>query len=65
MDILFVIAIVLILNLVLIAFAIIDIMQRSNVKYLSKTGWIIMMAFVLFGAAIYLLVGRGVDKVAT
>jgi len=65
LDILFVIAIVLILNLVLIAFAIIDIMQRSNVKYLSKTGWIIMMAFVLFGAAIYLLVGRGVDKAAT
>ncbi len=65
MDILFVIAIVLILNLVLIAFAIIDIMQRSNVKYLSKTGWIILMAFVLFGAAIYMLVGRGEDRAAT
>ncbi len=65
MDILLVIAIVLILNLVLIAFAIIDIMQRSNVKYLSKTGWIILMAFVLFGSAIYLLVGRGEDGAAT
>ena len=65
MDILFVIAIVLILNLVLIAFAIIDIMQRSNVKYLSKTGWIILMAFVLFGAAIYMLVGRGEDRAVT
>ncbi len=65
MDILFIIAIVLILNLVLIAFAIIDIMQRSNVKYLSKTGWIILMAFVLFGAAIYMLVERGEDRAAT
>jgi len=65
LDILLVIAIVLILNLVLIAFAIIDIMQRSNVKYLSKTGWIILMAFVLFGSAIYLLVGRGEDGAAT
>lgn len=65
MDFLFIIAIALILNLVLIAFAIIDLMQRSSVKYLSKTGWIIMMAFVLFGAAVYLLVGRGEDKTAT
>ncbi len=61
MDFLLVIAVVLILNLVLIAIAIIDLMQRNNVKYLSKTGWIILMAFVIFGAAIYLLVGRGED----
>ena len=65
MDFLLVIAVVLILNLVLIAFAIIDLMQRNNVKYLSKTGWIILMAFVIFGAAIYLLVGRGEDGSVT
>lgn len=64
MDFLFIIAIVLVLNLVLIAIAIADLMQRNSVKYLSKTGWIILMAFVLFGAAIYLLAGRGEDKTA-
>ncbi len=62
MDFLLIIAVVLILNLVLIAFAIIDLMQRDNVKYLSKMGWIILMAFVIFGAAAYLLVGRGEDR---
>ena len=64
MDFLLIIAIALVLNLVLIAIAIMDIMQRKNVKYLSKAGWIILMAFVLFGAAIYLVVGRGENKTA-
>lgn len=62
MDFLFIIAIALILNLMLITFAIIDLMKRDNVKYLSKMGWIIMMAFVIFSAAIYLLIGRGEDR---
>ncbi len=62
MDFLLIIAIALVLNLVLIAIAIMDIMQRQNVKYLSKAVWIILMAFVLFGAVIYLALGRGEDS---
>lgn len=46
-------------NLVLIAFAIMDLMQREKVKLFSKTGWIIFIAFVLFGSVIYFLFGQG------
>ncbi len=53
--------VVLVLNLIFIAFAIIDIMQRKNVKYLPKIGWILVMAFILFGSVVYLLIGRGKD----
>lgn len=55
---------VLILNLLFIAWAIVDIMHRQNVRHLSKTGWIIVMAFILFGSVIYLLAGRGEDSPA-
>jgi len=53
--------VVLVLNLIFIAFAIIDIMQRKNVKYLPKIGWILVMAFILFGSVVYLLIGREKD----
>jgi len=52
---------VLVINLALIAWAITDIMQRKNVKYLPKPGWIVLIAFVLFGSIIYLAAGRGKD----
>jgi len=54
--------IILILNLIFIAWAVMDIMQRRNVKYLPKAGWIAVMAFILFGSVIYLLAGRGEDN---
>ncbi len=50
-----------VVNLALIAYAIMDLMQRKNVKYLPKIGWIIFIAFVFLGSIIYLLVGRGKD----
>jgi len=59
---LIVLVIILVLNLIFIAWAIMDIMQRKNVKYLPKAGWIAVMAFILFGAVIYLLAGRGEDN---
>jgi len=50
-----------VVNLALIAYAIMDLMQRKNVKYLPKIGWIILIAFVFLGSLIYILVGRGKD----
>lgn len=51
-----------IINLVLIAVSITDLMPRENVRYLSKTGWIIVIGAVFYGSLIYLLVGRGGEK---
>ncbi len=50
-----------VVNLALIAWAVTDIMQRRNVKYLPKMGWIIFIAFVFFGSVIYILAGRAED----
>lgn len=47
-----------IINLVLIAVSITDLLPRENVRYLSKTGWIIVIGAVFYGSLIYLLVGR-------
>ncbi len=57
-----VLILLLVLNLFLISFAILDIMQRERVKYLPRFGWIIFMTLVFFGAAVYLLAGRGEEK---
>lgn len=58
---LFIVIIVLVfaLNLGLLSWALVDLMKRENVKYLSKAGWIIIIAVIIFGSVIYLLVGRG------
>jgi len=51
-----------VLNLGLIAWAITDIMHRENIKYLPKIGWILIIAFIIFGSLVYLLLGRGKEK---
>jgi len=56
---LIIIAFLFITNLVFIAIAITDLLQRENVKYLPKTVWIIVIALVFFSSIIYLLIGRG------
>ncbi|MDW7739139.1 MAG: PLDc N-terminal domain-containing protein [Bacillota bacterium] len=56
---LLIIAIIFVINLVLIAVAITDLMQRKKVKYISKAGWIVIIAVIIFGSVIYLLLGRG------
>ena len=56
---LLIIIVLFVLNLVLIAVSITDLMPRENVRYLSKTGWIIVIGAVFYGSLIYLLVGRG------
>jgi len=50
-----------VINLGLIAWAITDLLPRENVKYLPKTVWIAIIAFIFFGSVIYLLAGRGWD----
>jgi hypothetical protein len=58
-----VIALVFVLNLGLISWAVTDLMNRNNIKYLPKFGWLIMIAFVfIFGSIIYLLAGRGKEE---
>jgi type VI protein secretion system component VasK len=47
------------LNLGLLSWALVDLLKRENVKYLSKAGWIVIIAVIIFGSVIYLLVGRG------
>ncbi len=54
-----IILVMFVINLGLIAIAITDMMQRKNVKYLPKIGWIILITFIFFGSVIYLLAGRG------
>lgn len=56
---LIIIIVLFVLNLVLIAVSITDLMPRENVRYLSKTGWIIVIGAVFYGSIIYLFVGRG------
>ncbi len=53
------IAMVFVINLGLIAWAITDLMHRENVKHLPKFGWVLIIAFIIFGSIIYLLAGRG------
>lgn len=60
-DILIVLLFMLIINLLLIAWSITDLMQRKQVRLLSKTGWIIVIALVVFGSVPYLLFGRPRD----
>ncbi len=50
-----------VINLGLIAWAITDLLPRESVKYLPKTVWIGIIAFIFFGSVIYLLAGRGGD----
>ncbi|MBM4236345.1 MAG: hypothetical protein FJ152_07735 [Firmicutes bacterium] len=57
-----VVVMIFVVNLALIAWAITDLLQRENVKYLSKTWWIMIIAAVIFGSVIYLLLGRGKDR---
>lgn len=58
-----IIALVFVLNLGLISWAVTDIMHRKNIKYLPRFGWLIMIAFVfVFGSIIYLLAGRGKEE---
>lgn len=54
-----IIALIFALNLGLLSWALVDLLKRENVKYLSKAGWIIIMAVIIFGSVIYLLAGRG------
>ena len=54
-----IIALIFALNLGLLSWALVDLLKRENVKYLSKAGWIVIMAVIIFGSVIYLLVGRG------
>ena len=54
-----IIALIFALNLGLLSWALVDLMKREKVKYISKAGWIVIMAVIIFGSVIYLLVGRG------
>ena len=54
-----IIALIFALNLGLLSWALVDLLQRKNVKYLSKAGWIVIIAVIIFGSVIYLLAGRG------
>jgi type VI protein secretion system component VasK len=54
-----IVALVFALNLGLLSWALVDLLQRENIKYLSKPAWIVIIAVILFGSVIYLLVGRG------
>jgi type VI protein secretion system component VasK len=54
-----IIALIFALNLGLLSWALVDLLKRKNVKYLSKAGWIIIIAVIIFGSVIYLLAGRG------
>lgn len=58
---LIVVALIFVVNLAFIAWAIMDLLQRENVRYLPKTGWIVIIAVILFGSVIYLLLGREKD----
>jgi type VI protein secretion system component VasK len=57
-----VVVMIFVVNLALIAWAVTDLLQRENVKYLSKPWWILIIAVVIFGSVIYLLLGRGDDQ---
>jgi type VI protein secretion system component VasK len=57
-----VVVLIFVANLALIAWAVTDLLQRENVKYLSKPWWILIIAVVIFGSVIYLILGRGKDK---
>ncbi len=54
-----IIALIFALNLGLLSWALVDLLKREKVKYISKAGWIVIMAVIIFGSVIYLLVGRG------
>ncbi len=58
---LIIIASLFVVNLVLIALAITDLLPRENVKYLSKTAWIAVITVIFFSSIVYLLIGRGED----
>ena len=58
-----IIVLVFVLNLGLISWAVTDLMNRKNIKYLPKVGWLIMIAFVfILGSIMYLLAGRGQEE---
>ena len=57
------VALFFIINLILISWAVTDLMQRKNIKYLPKFGWIVMIAFVfILGSLLYLIFGRGEEE---
>jgi hypothetical protein len=53
---------VIILQLGLMIFALIDLARRETVKHLPKYGWALVIIFVnMIGPIIYLLIGRSED----
>lgn len=57
------VALFFIINLILISWAVTDLMQRKNIRYLPKLGWIVMIAFVfILGSLLYLVFGRGEEE---
>lgn len=54
-----VVALLFVVNLGLLSWAVTDLMQREKVKYLPKFGWIIIIALLPYGSVIYLFAGRG------
>jgi len=55
---LIIVALVFVVNLACIAWAVTDLLQRDKVRYLPKTAWLVIIAIVLFGSVLYLLLGR-------
>lgn len=53
-----IVALLFVINLGLLSWAVTDLMQRNKVKYLPKFGWIIIIAMLPYGSVIYLLAGR-------
>jgi len=53
-----IVALLFVINLGLLSWAVTDLMQRKKVKYLPKFGWIIIIAMLPYGSVIYLLAGR-------
>ena len=50
----------LLLQILILLWAIIDLIKRSNVRHLPKWAWILIVIFInLFGPIAYLVFGRG------
>lgn len=58
-DLLIVLWPLLLLNLAIIIWALVDLVRRKEVKGIPKLAWGAIILLVTFGAIVYLLVGRG------
>jgi hypothetical protein len=51
---------VILLQFLLMIWALVDLLRRKNIKHLPKWAWALIIVFInLFGPIIYLVAGRG------